>query len=128
MQNEHSTKIKHFTDLVAWQQAHQLVLRVYQVTGAYPDDEKFGLTSQSRRAAVSITSNIAEGFGRVTAKDKIHFYWIAKSSLAELESQFYIARDLVYVKDAIMAEILTLVTHVDRLLAGLIGSAQTFRS
>lgn len=90
-------KIQRFTDLKAWQEAHTLVLQVYKVTKKYPDDEKFGLVSQSRRAVVSISSNIAEGFGRFSAKDKHHFYTMAKTSLAELQNQLVIARDLEYV-------------------------------
>ena len=123
-----TTKIVHFTDLVAWQKAHALVLRVYTVSRVYPKEELFGLVSQSRRAAVSVTSNIAEGFGRVTKADKTHFYWIAKASLAELQSQLYIARDLNYVSSNDVDAIIQESHEVDRLLGGLIGSAQTFRT
>ncbi|PIR85063.1 hypothetical protein COU15_02725 [Candidatus Kaiserbacteria bacterium CG10_big_fil_rev_8_21_14_0_10_45_20] len=70
--------IHHFSQLVAWQRAHVLVLLVYKHTRTLPDGEKFGLTSQMRRASVSETSNIAEGFGRRTATDKNSFYTMAK--------------------------------------------------
>lgn len=66
-------KIAKFTDLVAWQEAHKLVLMIYKMTKIFPAEERYGLVSQMRRASVSITSNIAEGFGRKSAKDKITF-------------------------------------------------------
>jgi four helix bundle protein len=128
MTNDGTKKIQHFTDLVVWQKAHALVLRVYAITRAYPKDEMFGLVSQSRRAAVSITSNIAEGFGRVTKADKTHFYWLAKASLAELQSQLYIVRDLKYVSTDDVHAIMEESGEVERMLGGLIGSSQTFRS
>src|SRR3989338_881737 len=90
-------KIQTFRDLKAWQEAHKLVLEVYRVTKTYPSEEKFGLVSQSSRAAVSITSNIAEGFGRFSDRDKHHFYSMAKTSLAELQNQLIIAQDLKYI-------------------------------
>ncbi len=89
-----NSEIQKFTHLIAWQKAHQLVLLIYKTTKDFPADERFGITNQMRRAVISITSNIAEGFGRTTAKDKIHFYTMAKTSLAELENQCIASRDL----------------------------------
>lgn len=66
-------KIRHFTDLIVWQKGHQLVLLIYEKTETFPSDERFGLTIQMKRAAISITSNISEGFGRRTINDKRHF-------------------------------------------------------
>jgi len=86
------TSIRHFRDLRVWQESHSLVLAIYKLTKKFPHDERFGLVDQSRRAAVSITSNIAEGFGRGTARDKKHFYMTAKASLAELQNQLLIAK------------------------------------
>ena len=74
-------QIKEFTDLIVWQKGHKLVLTVYLVTKKFPREELFGLSSQMRRAGVSITSNIAEGFGRKGFKEKIQFYYLAKGSL-----------------------------------------------
>ena len=81
-----------------WQRAHEVVLLVYKLTSAFPESERYGLTSQMRRAAVSITSNIAEGFGRRTSKDKARFYVQARGSCYEVQSQSYAARDLSYLE------------------------------
>lgn len=96
MQNN-NPKIYTFTDLIVWQESHKLVLMIYTVTKKFPKEEIFGLTSQMRRAAVSITSNIAEGFGRRSKKEKSQFYTIARGSLVELESQLLVARDVAYI-------------------------------
>jgi four helix bundle protein len=89
-------KIQSFTDLVAWQESHKLVLMVYNQTKTWPKEEMYGLISQIRRAAVSISSNIAEGFSRMTLKDKSHFYCMALGSLTELQNQCLVGKDLLY--------------------------------
>src|SRR3989344_5834594 len=89
-------KIQSFTDLTAWRRGHELVLMVYRKTGSFPQKEQFSLTDQMRRAAVSITSNIAEGFSRQSQKEKVQFYSMAKASLTELQNQLLIARDIGY--------------------------------
>ena len=91
-------KIQHFTDLHAWQEAKILAVMVYKETRSFPSEEQFGLTSQARRAAVSVSANIAEGFARRTSKDKKGFYQTALASLSELESHMLIAHDLVFLK------------------------------
>ncbi|MCL2280278.1 four helix bundle protein [Candidatus Saccharibacteria bacterium] len=92
-----NAKIAKFTDLRAWRLAHDLAIEIYMVTKKFPKDEQFGLTSQIRRAAVSITSNIAEGFSRSSSEDKKHFYTIALGSLTEVQSQLLIAKDIGYI-------------------------------
>ncbi len=87
---------RHFTEMPVWQKAHEVVLRVYKLTASFPESEKYALTSQMRRAAVSITSNIAEAFGRQTGKDKTRFYIHARGSCYEVQSQAYVARDVGY--------------------------------
>jgi len=89
-------KIKSFTDLNAHKEAHKLVLLIYKITKDFPKEERFCLIDQIRRAAISITSNIAEGFSRNTIKDKCQFYSLALGSLSELQSQLLIAKDLKY--------------------------------
>ncbi|MEK7546779.1 MAG: four helix bundle protein [Patescibacteria group bacterium] len=91
------SKIKSFTDLEVWRESHKLVLMIYGLTKSFPREETFGLISQLRRAAVSITSNIAEGFSRHSAKEKIQFYSISHGSLTELQNQILIARDIKYI-------------------------------
>lgn len=90
-------KIKKFTDLRVWQMAHEHVLLMYRLTALFPKDEIFSLVNQMRRAAVSITSNIAEGFGRTSRVEKLRYYNIAYASAFELQNQIYIARDLKYI-------------------------------
>ena len=88
MENEH---IYSFEKLRVWQNAKDLVVEVYKITRNFPDEGKFGLTSQVRRAALSVTANIAEGSGRTSSKDQAHFYQMAYSSLLELLNHFYIS-------------------------------------
>lgn len=94
-----SDKIKSFTDLKTWQEARLLVLLIYRATYQFPKSELFVLTSQMRRAAISIASNIAEGFGRFSYPDKIRFYNLAHGSLIELKNQIIISNDLGYIKN-----------------------------
>lgn len=89
---------KTFKDLIVWQKAHQFVLSIYKLTLQLPKEEQFGLISQIRRASVSIAANIAEGFPRRTAKDKIRFFNIAKGSLEEVRYYLILIQDLQYAK------------------------------
>ena len=114
--------IKSFTDLKAWRASHQLILAIYKLTDAFPEKEKYSLTDQIRRASVSITSNIAEGFGRQTYKDKIKFYHQANGSIFEVKNQLIIARDLGYVK--LDNNLLVLCNSAHKLLHGLINASK----
>ena len=114
-------RIQKFTDLIAWQKAHLLTLRIYHVTKLFPTDERFGLVDQVRRAAVSVEANIAEGYGRGTAKDKIQFYYIAHGSICEVQSHLLVARDLGYI--TVGEELNELTEEVGRLITGLIKSS-----
>jgi four helix bundle protein len=89
-----SGKIQSFRDLIAWQKAIQLCKLVYAVSAGFPKDERFGLTSQVRRAAVSVPSNIAEGYGRRQTVEYIRFLDIARASLCEVETQLVLAEEL----------------------------------
>lgn len=119
-------RIKSFTDLITWQEGHKLVILIYKITGNFPQRETYSLIDQMRRSAVSITSNIAEGFGRQTYKDKIRFYYLAQGSLVELKNQIIIAKDVGYMgeSDLKMLVIQANVTH--QLLQGLIKKSKTF--
>ena len=94
-----------FEKLIVWQLAKKLVVRIYTVTKSFPSEEKYGMFSQVRRAAVSVCSNIAEGSGRTTAKDQAYFYSLAYSSLMELLNQLLIAEDLGWIKSDVMLEV-----------------------
>ena len=95
---------KNFQDLLVWQKAHQLVLATYRLTGAFPKHELFALTSQLRRAAVSVPANVAEGFRKRGLKDKIRFFNTAGGSLEEVQYYFILARDLGYADTQIIIE------------------------
>ena len=105
-------KIRNFKDLEIWQRGLALATSVYSMTKAFPKEEVYGLTSQMRRASVSVPSNIAEGFNRGSNRDYSRFLYIALGSLAELETQIRIARNLKYVA-APAAEVLT--TEIDEI-------------
>ena len=90
------SKINNYRDLLVWQKGIQLVKAIYQVTHEFPQDERFGLTTQMRRAAVSIPSNIAEGQARRTTREFIHFVSNSEGSLAELDTQLVIAIEVFY--------------------------------
>ena len=92
-------KSKNFTDLIVWQKAHEFVLKVYEITSKFPANEIYGLTSQFRRAAVSIPANIAEGFVKNSNADKLRFYNIAQGSLKECQYYLILSKDLNYFKD-----------------------------
>jgi four helix bundle protein len=88
---------KTFEDLEVWQKSRELTLSIYQLTKKFPAEELYGLVSQMRRASISVSSNIAEGFARRQVKDKERFYVIASASLSELLSQLIVSEDLGYI-------------------------------
>jgi four helix bundle protein len=94
-----------FEDLVVWQKSHALTLSVYKITRDYPKHELYGITSQMRRAAVSVTANIAEGFKRRGRTDKARVMNIAQGSLEELRYYFILSRDLEYWKDMTLTQL-----------------------
>jgi four helix bundle protein len=111
-----------YRDLVVWQKAMDLVLKVYAATESFPRAEQFGLTSQMRRAAVSLPSNIAEGQARRTSKEFRQFLGQARGSLMELETQILMARQLRFLDAGIIEGLLSLCAEVGRLLNGLMLS------
>lgn len=117
--------MKSYRDLIVWQKGHQLVLKIYKATAHFPEIEKFGIVLQMRRAAVSITSNIAEGFSRISKKEKAQFYIISAASLMELDSQRIVSRDLGYVSPSEYTEIENQIIEVNKLTQSLIRSVRT---
>jgi four helix bundle protein len=113
-----------YRNLIAWQKAKRLALDVYRCTRSFPKDETYGLSSQMRRAAVSVPSNIAEGKGRHSHKDLVHFLYHARGSLLELETQISIARDLEYIDQPAFEILESETEEVGRILNGLINRFQ----
>lgn len=113
-------KIKSFTDLTSWQEAHKLVLMVYKATKTFPPDERFGLRDQLRRSSVSVSSDIAEGFSRQSSLEKKQFYYRALGSLTELQNQSLIARDVGYLPQKVFEEIAEQSITVSKLINSLI--------
>lgn len=114
--------VKDYRELIAWQKAMDLVEMVYRVTGKLPNSELYGLTSQLRRAAVSVPSNIAEGQGRSTTRDFLNFLSIANGSLKEVETQVLISQRLGYIDQQQTSQLIKLTTEVGRVLSGLTNS------
>ncbi|MFA6364947.1 MAG: four helix bundle protein [Candidatus Paceibacterota bacterium] len=119
-------EIKNFTDLNAWKEGHKLTVMIYRLTQQFPKDELFGLTNQMRRCAVSITSNIAEGFSRQSYKEKVQFYSIAQGSTTELQNQLIIARDVHYVTQEKFDELYPQSISTHKIINGLIKKSKEF--
>ncbi|KPJ56003.1 hypothetical protein AMJ49_05920 [Parcubacteria bacterium DG_74_2] len=124
MDNKEIYKIQKFTDLIVWQEGHKLVLMIYIETKNFPGEEKYGLIDQMRRAVVSFTSNIAEGFSRRSSKDKYHFYINAKASMTELQNQLLIARDINYLSKESFDKIAEQSIVANKLLTGLLKATR----
>lgn len=119
-------KIQTFKDLNTWKEGHKLVLQIYKITKSFPKKETFALIDQILRAVVSITSNIAEGFGRRGMKEKIQFYYLAQSSLTEVQNQLIIAKDVGYMNERVFDELWAQTITVHKLLTGLIKSLRIY--
>src|SRR5437867_11121 len=115
-------KVKNYQELIVWQRSMDLVEDVYKSSQDFPREELYALTSQIRRAAVSIPSNIAEGQGRRTTSDFLRHLSIAYGSLREVETQILIARRLRYIAQAKLEEVMNRAGEVGRLLNGLMSS------
>ncbi|OGL88595.1 hypothetical protein A3I42_02915 [Candidatus Uhrbacteria bacterium RIFCSPLOWO2_02_FULL_49_11] len=124
MENDSKT-IRSFTDLDAWKEGHKLALIMYEVTKTFPKEEIFSLIMQMRRAAVSITSNIAEGFSRQSYKEKLQFYSISLGSLTELQNQSLVARDVKFMSEVDFQRIAQQSIRVSKLVNGLIKKCRS---
>lgn len=117
-------EIKTFEDLETWQIAHSLVLEIYRITRRYPKDELYGIVSQLRRAALSITSNNAEGFSRYHYNDKIRFYYNARGSVSEVRNCLRLSRDMDYITKEKYRDLSDGMEKVLRMINGLIRSIE----
>ena len=113
-------KINSYKELLVWQNAMELVILVYDLTKTFPDSEKFGLVNQMTRAAVSIPTNIAEGWGRASRKSYIQFLRISRGSIMELETLLELSNKLGFVEEGIINSILDKIETTSKLLQGLI--------
>lgn len=118
-------KINTFQDLTAWKKAHILVLEVYKLTKDFPKEEQFGLINQLRRAAVSITSNIAEGFSRTSYREKCQFYAVALGSLTETQNQLLISKDIGYLSSEKYSLLEAQSIEVHKIMNGLIKTSKS---
>lgn len=126
LRNMKNGKIESFTDLKTWQEGHKLVLMIYNTTKEYPKTETYSLIDQMRRAASSVTANIAEGFGRQGYKEKVQFYYLAKGSLTELKNFLIISKDVKYLTEINFQLLYDQSNITDQLLQGLIRKSKTF--
>lgn len=110
-----------YTELDVWKYSRELVKLVYELTKSFPNDELYGLTNQIRRCVISVPSNIAEGVGRQSNKETIHFLFIAKGSLNEVETQLYLSFDLGYISEEELKNILEKVISNKKLINGFIN-------
>ncbi len=116
--------LKNYKELKVWQKAYQLCIAIYKITKHFPKEERYGLTSQIRRSAVSVPSNIAEGYGRKTTQEYMQSLYIAYGSHCELETQILLAKDLGYIKSDGFQKLQQEVGDIERMLKALIKSLQ----
>jgi four helix bundle protein len=113
------SKVKHYKDLLVWQKGMTLVKSIYALTAMFPREERYGLTSQLRRAAVSVPSNIADGQARQSTKEFLQFISHAEGSLAELETQLLLSVDLAFVQKNEISAALQEIDELQKMLSGL---------
>ena len=119
--------LKNYKDLKVWQKSYRLCLDLYRITKKFPKEERYGLTSQIRRSAVSIPSNIAEGYGKKTTADYLRSLYIAYGSVCELETQVLLSGDLNYVNKENLVALKANTEEVERMLKALIKSLENKR-
>jgi len=112
-------------DLIVWQKSIEFVTNLYKITANFPKDEIYGLTSQLRRAAVSIPSNIAEGSARKHEKELIQFLYIALGSAVEIETQLIIAKNINYIKDLEYENLNSKIAEISKMLIGFIRKLES---
>jgi len=113
-------KVKTHKDLDVWKKAIDFTTEIYMVTKSFPSDEKYGLVSQVRRAAISVSSNIAEGAARNSKKEFVQFLYVALASASELDTQLIISRNLGYIEKTQLEELSAAINDISKMLFGLI--------
>jgi len=116
--------LKNYKELQVWQRGYKLCLDIYKITKHFPKEEQYGLTAQMRRSAVSIPSNIAEGYGRKSRKEYIQLLYVAYGSTCELETQLSISKDLEYIDNENAVGVQQGIGDVERMLQALIKSLE----
>ena len=116
--------LKNYKELNVWQKSYELCLKIYEMTAKFPNEERYGLTSQIRRSAVSIPSNIAEGYGRKTTLDYIRMLYISYGSVCELETQILLAGDLGFIEKGELGTAKKDIAEIERMLKSLIKSLE----
>jgi len=109
-----------YQELKIWSKSKELVALIYQITAVFPASEQFGITNQIRRSAVSVPSNIAEGWSRNSTRDFLNFLYIARGSLAELETQISISHDLGYIPEHYFLDVHNQITEIGKMINGTI--------
>lgn len=117
-----ANRVEKFEDLEAWKIAIDVAVKIYALTSTFPKLELYSLTNQMRRAAASVSANIAEGFGRYNTKEKMQFYKIANGSLLELKSFCYLSERLAYIDETQLETLLSIITSSQKLTSALIRS------
>jgi len=116
-----SEAYRSFEEMPLWQQAHTFAVKIHEVTESFPSHERYGLTSQLRRSAVSIAANIAEAFGRYHYRDKLTFYYNSRGSACETKSHLFYARDVGYIEpdlfDELVQELDTILHDLNKIIA-----------
>ena len=116
--------LKNYKELKVWQKSYELCLAIYKITAKFPKEELYGLISQVRRCAVSIPSNIAEGYGRKTTLDYIRMLYISYGSVCELETQVLLAGDLGFIEKGELVKVIKDLAEIERMLKALIKSLE----
>jgi len=122
-----SEKIRTFEDLDVWQMGRDLTLKIYEVTRHFPKEELYGMTSQIKRAALSVPANISEGFGRFHFMDKAKFYLNARGSLYELKSHLLIAKELAFIRDDVTDSVFQEIDNLSLNLNNLINKTRRMK-
>ncbi len=118
-------RVRNYRELLVWQKGHQLALEIYRVTVGFPKVEQFGLTDQLRRAAISVPSNVVEGYERGSNKEFKHFLSIARGSTGEVRAQIELARDIGYMQNDDFEKLFDLTTEVHKMINSLIKKLES---